>query len=399
MFDLWGPGEAKQADEDLAILDTMLAGGPAAETALAGLAAEWQREHGEAFDAFDGRLAAPDIIEALCRRFPGRSSMSARRLDTFGGCPFAFFASEILGLAAVEEPSPDLAPLRIGTIYHELLERFFSAVAASKTLAGRLTAENRGAAEKLLGQTAQTYFANLEKFGRVGSPALWKVQKQNILRDVRGLVDWHVEKLASWRVAYTEVAFGATAGEPRPPGRTEPISIGTPHGEVRLRGRIDRIDLGTDDQAGCQVIDYKTGGGPSPKDMKEGTSFQLPIYLWAAGELLKSGDVGERQRAFFLPIRDPRLSAKLASHDSRGKPDPKFKAALDRARTYIARFIDAMRLGLYPVYPRSRCGAPCDFEGLCRYTEWRIARKWELHPIPQLDVIADEADDDEEADS
>ena len=58
-----------------------------------------------------------------------------------------------------------------------------------------------------------------------------------------------------------------------------------------------------------------------------------------------------------------------------------------------------MRLGLYPVYPRGACGAPCDFEGLCRYTEWRIARKWESHPIPQLDVIADEPEGDEEADA
>ena len=99
----------------------------------------------------------------------------------FGGCPFSFFASEILGLRAVEEPSPDLAPMDLGIIYHGLLERFFRAVAESKSLAGRVTEDNLEAALALLDTVAADYFAGLEKYGRVGSPALWKVQRQNIL--------------------------------------------------------------------------------------------------------------------------------------------------------------------------------------------------------------------------
>ena len=399
MYDLWGPGPAARPDEDLAILDAMLARGPATETALAGLAVEWEREHGETFGPFDGRLAAPEIIEELCRRFPGQAAMSARRLETFGACPFAFFAGDLLGLAPLEEPSADLAPLEVGLIYHGLLERFFSALAASEALGGRLTEDNLPAAQALLAPTAETYFAALEKYGRVGSPALWKIQKRHILRDVRTFFAWHAEKMAEWRAAYTEVPFGALPGtKVRPPGRREPIALDSPHGPIRLRGRIDRVDLAADGP-GWQVVDYKSGSSPGPKDMQEGTSLQLPIYLWAARELLGPEAARGTARAMFLPIRHPREACLLASATAKGEPSEAFGRALARAAEYVRRYVDAMRRGLYPVYPRQGCSGRCDFQEICRFAEWRIRRKRQLHPIEALEPIPDEASDAEEADA
>ena len=397
MHALWGPGETSRADERLGILYALLERGRAAETALAGLAVEWEREHGERFGPLDGVLAAASILEALSRRFPGESVLSAGRLEAFGTCPFTFFAGEILGLEAVEEPSPDLGPLKVGLIYHGLLEQFFSALAASKTAGGRLTAEGREEALRLLDRTADVYFKHLEAYGRVGSAALWKVQKQNILRDVRRLVDWHIQNLSGWRAAYTEVPFGATGPGPvKPPGRCEPIALDGPHGPVRLRGRIDRIDLALGDEPGYQVIDYKSGGGPTPKDMAAGTSFQLPVYLWAAEALLEAAERGDLARAFFLPIRDPKKRAMLSTNATKKHPEGSAGPALERAAEYIRRFIDAMRRGLYPVYPRTECPGHCEFQDICRFAEWRIQRKWEAHPLRELERIRDEAEEGEE---
>ncbi|MBM4017433.1 MAG: hypothetical protein FJ288_03750 [Planctomycetes bacterium] len=448
MFELWGPGKTRRADEHLAVLDALLAGPPAAagataspaaagiaaagaaETALAGLAVEWEREHGERFGQFDGVLAAPDILDDLCRRFPGQATMSARRLEAFGACPFVYFAGDVLRLAAVEEPSPDLGPLDVGLIYHGLLERFFSALAAAAEFGGRLTPETLPAALALFDKTAADYFRRLEEAGRVGSPAIWRVQKQNVRRDVRGLLAWHARKLADWRAAHTEVLFGATGAAPvEPPGRRDPIAIGGPHGPIRIRGRIDRIDLPAGGGQAFQVVDYKTSGAPAPRDMQEGTSFQLPIYLWAAREILpalatrggspdpprtlapggpeeRGGSAepprGARAHAFFLPVRNPRKAAAMASADAHGRPNEKFERALARAADYIRRFTDAMRRGLFAVYPRGRggCSHYCDFHEICRFSEWRIRRKWHEHPLPQLDVLADDprlAADQEEA--
>ena len=89
--------------------------------------------------------------------------------------------------------------LEAGQIYHGLLQRFFAAVAESKNLGGRITPETLDVARALLTQTAAAYFKRLEAYGRVGSAALWKIQKQNILRDVQRLVAWHAENLTEWR--------------------------------------------------------------------------------------------------------------------------------------------------------------------------------------------------------
>jgi len=400
LFALWGPGETHDSGLHFGVLEALLGRGEAAQAALAGLAVEHERERGEAFSPFDGRLAAPDILEALCRRYPAEIVMSAGRFEKFGGCPFAFFASDLLDLEETEEPSPDLGPLEVGLIYHGLLERFFSALAASKPLGGRLTESNRDAALTLLREKADEYFKHLESHGRVGSPALWQVQKKNILRDLARLVDWHIARLGNWRPAYAEVWFGAPRGvKVSPVGSREPIALGGPHGPVRLRGRIDRIDLAAGDEPGYQVIDYKSGtSAPGETDMALGTSFQLPVYLWAAEALLAPSERGSEARAFFLPVRKPGEKGRLSAKSTPKHPDGTLAPALDRARQYIANFIEAMREGVFPVWPRYRSGCPehCDFQGICRFTEWRLRRKWEAHPIAELEPIGDAAGGEEE---
>jgi ATP-dependent helicase/DNAse subunit B len=417
MFSLWKPGGAAHPRDDLAVLNALLGRprdaeaaapgrpatpvltGQAAETALAGLAVEWEREHGDAFGPFDGVLGAADLADQFSRRFPAEETTSAGRLDAFGTCPFAFFARHLLDLKPAKEPSPDLGPLDVGLIYHGLLERFFTALAA-KPFEGLLAAENRDAACDLLERTAAAYFEHLEKDGRIGSAALWRIQRRNILRDLTHLVDWHVAKLGGWRAAHCEVPFGpAGRGPARPPGRREAIAIAGPHGPVRIAGRIDRIDREAEGD-GLQVIDYKSGGAPTRKAMAAGTSFQLPVYLWALAELLGVALDSRRVEAFFLPIRSPARSGRLWNRDAKGNAVDGMDRALERAATYIHRFIDAMRGGRFPVYPRAACPGHCDFDGICRYAEWRIRRKWDAHPIAELEEIGDDAggDQDEEAD-
>ena len=89
----------------------------------------------------------------------------------------------------------------------------------------------------------------------------------------------------------------------------------------------------------------------------------------------------------------------LASADSKGRPNEKFEPTLARAAEYIRRFTDAMRRGLFPVLPRGRYGCPghCDFQEICRISQWRIRRKWQLHPLAPLALIEDEAAEGEEA--
>jgi len=390
-FALWGRGANPKIDRDLAVLAGLASDGSAVETALAGLAVERERERGETFGPFDGCLDSPDILDDLCRQFPGESTMSAHRLERFGQCPFAFLAADLLGLKPLEEPSPELAPMARGLIVHDLLEAFFRAVRDHRVLAGRITEDTLSEALALLARTAELCWKRVEATGHIGSPALWRVMRRDILRDLERLVAWHAANLADWRVEATEASFGSERG-------ADAIKVATDHGPLRLRGRIDRIDrLGE----AYQVVDYKSGSGsPSRRDMEAGTSFQLPLYLWAADAILSPVPTEVLRRGFFLPVRKPGKVAMLSNQGRSRHPDGTLAPAQRRAAEYIRRFVEAIRRGRFPVYARAGCPSHCDFQGICRFAEWRSERKWRTAPIPELERLAgDDFDDDTDDDA
>ena len=68
---------------------------------------------------------------------------------------------------------------------------------------------------------------------------------------------------------------------------------GVTAGKVKLKGKIDRIDINEEEKT-LKVIDYKLGGTkPTAEDLSTGISLQLPLYLFAAKELIKKR-IGKR---------------------------------------------------------------------------------------------------------
>jgi ATP-dependent helicase/DNAse subunit B len=58
--------------------------------------------------------------------------------------------------------------------------------------------------------------------------------------------------------------------------------------DVTIRGKVDRIDINSDEKA-FRVIDYKLGGiKPTTEELEKGISLQLPLYMFAAKELIKA---------------------------------------------------------------------------------------------------------------
>jgi ATP-dependent helicase/nuclease subunit B len=57
---------------------------------------------------------------------------------------------------------------------------------------------------------------------------------------------------------------------------------------ISISGKIDRVDLNPVTKQ-FRVIDYKLGGAkPSSSDLREGISIQLPLYIYAAKELIRA---------------------------------------------------------------------------------------------------------------
>ena len=67
----------------------------------------------------------------------------------------------------------------------------------------------------------------------------------------------------------------------------ENLRIEIKAGTVKLRGKIDRIDINHEEKS-FKVVDYKLGGKkPSVDDLLNGISLQLPLYMYAAKEIIK----------------------------------------------------------------------------------------------------------------
>ncbi len=69
---------------------------------------------------------------------------------------------------------------------------------------------------------------------------------------------------------------------------SDPLVIRRNGKEIRIYGKIDRIDV--DEKGRYNIIDYKSGQGAMKiriTEMLDGSSLQLPVYIAAAGQLLR----------------------------------------------------------------------------------------------------------------
>lgn len=157
--------------------------------------------------------------------------------------PYAIYAKHILGLRKLEplEAEPDAADR--GNLIHEILEQFV------REYPKDLPAD---ALEKLL-SLARAKFDAYKNHADV--QAFWWP------RFVR-IADWFIAKENERRSSGTR------------PIATE-VSGHIAFGDFILKGRADRIDRLAD--GSLSIIDYKTGGVPTEKEVKAGIEPQLPL--------------------------------------------------------------------------------------------------------------------------
>jgi len=83
---------------------------------------------------------------------------------------------------------------------------------------------------------------------------------------------------------FFEVAFGNINSKYNNPDNPH-VDIST--GTVKIRGKIDRVDINHKEKT-FKVVDYKLGGRkPTTDDLLNGISLQLPLYMFAAKEIIK----------------------------------------------------------------------------------------------------------------
>ena len=182
---------------------------------------------------------------------PRRLSVTA--VGTWMTNPYAVYARYVLGLKPLDPIEADAGAAERGQVIHDALSAFIADGGVEGT---------EDALESLL-RHGRNEFARLAAWPE--ARAFW----------------WpRFERVARWFVALEAQRRGDIARSGTEVDGS--LSILGPLGPFQLTARADRIDSGTD--GGLRIIDYKTGGVPTDKQIIAGYAPQLPLEaLIAAG--------------------------------------------------------------------------------------------------------------------
>lgn len=172
--------------------------------------------------------------------------LSVTRIEKWMKDPYSIFAETILKLRSLPELAEDPGAAEKGIFIHAALEEFI------RTFPDHLPSDSE---EKLLEFGRATFGDTLSH------PAVWAFW-------------WpRFERIARWFIAFEQnrrLTFSTLKVEAH--GK---IIIPVPHAEFILSGTADRIDRAADGT--LAILDYKTGGLPSVREVETGMAPQLSL--------------------------------------------------------------------------------------------------------------------------
>lgn len=339
------------------------------DPAVARAAAVVAARRSDRFTRFDGNLAGLPVPSPVDR------ATSPTRLERWAACPFRYLLQDVLGVGEIENPEEALqiTPLDLGSLVHDVLERFVVEVLARPEAQRPRPEEPWNAADRArIAAITDAVCDEYEARGVTGRPVFWHRDRARVQREVQRFLteDEGVRRDERTTPIAAELAFGFDGGAvdvvpfPLPDGRA-----------LRFRGMADRIDRC--DDGGLVVVDYKTGSvtpftglGEADPD-KRGTKLQLAVY-------------GEAARAF---VDDPTapVTARYWFVSDKGKWKrigyPVTDAVRDRVQHVLGTIVAGVEAGVFCSHPRAdnstapfvECPA-CDPDGL---GVGELRRAWE----------------------
>ncbi|MCF6269661.1 MAG: PD-(D/E)XK nuclease family protein [Melioribacteraceae bacterium] len=211
---------------------------------------------------------------------------SISQLETYKKCPFRYFLERVLKIEVADEPDEEIEAVEIGSLLHSIMYDFYSEIMKRNIKLHNCSDAVFKVAEDIIFDIAEKHsdlilkdspfaFYEKEKLFGLNGKREHSILYQFILTE-RNDTSGRIPK-------YFEANFGVEDVE-----QDSSISVSTPLmlDDIELRGKIDRIDVNNNDNT-FEVIDYKSGSKTITKaEIIEGLSLQLPIYIWAAKELL-----------------------------------------------------------------------------------------------------------------
>jgi ATP-dependent helicase/nuclease subunit B len=309
---------------------------------------------------------------------------SVTQLESYGSCPFQFFAEKVLRLNVTPQVEEGMTPFERGGVLHEILFEFYT--------------ERRNHSRPPIPECDEKQFDTAlddllslarRKLDQLhGRDIFWDVDQELILGSPnrKGVLEEFLETerkhTLEVRPAFFEVAFGSKVGAKTKTDSTLTSEEPVVAGNVQLRGKIDRIDTA---DAMFRIIDYKTGSRVATRrEIDNGMSLQLPIYLYAVERILAEcrGEKKEGVAGIFYKLRPP-VEQKLGvgSETYRDKAfsvqkkskstvvsDEELHTVIAQAIAFVNNYVDGIARGEFPVEPKNpaKVCTYCDFKTMCR---------------------------------
>jgi ATP-dependent helicase/nuclease subunit B len=276
-------------------------------------------------------VATPSLQPAPAAALLAPKKLSASGYNTLVACPYQFFATRMLGLAALDELS-DLPEKRdYGEWLHHILNTYHQSL---------LEHDVADRAQLLADISADVFGKILDHSpAALGYYARWR-------KAMPAYLAWAAEREAKgWRFAAGEQEFSCV--------------LATDAGDIVLHGRIDRVD--SNDAGEYAVLDYKTRDAASlRKKLRGGEDHQLAFYGLAYGR--EHGVTVAAAHLVALEARDGKTG------DAAAVDYEQWKQQLEQQ---IKASVDAIAGGAgLPAHGIEAVCRFCDVRGLCRKGHW-----------------------------
>lgn len=301
---------------------------------------------------------------------------SISQLETYALCPYRYFAERILKLDVVEEPTEEIEALEYGSMLHSILFTFYTALKKDNILLSGCSQTEFNKAEKLLFKIGEekvneinfnsplSFFEREKIFGIKGD------RKNSIL--YKFLVNERENK-DGYVPEFLEAGFGKVKEEQNQKIVIDELTAG----EIRVRGKIDRVDINSIEKT-YKVYDYKSGKSRLDKqDILSGLQLQLPLYLYAAKEIIKAelNENYEPAGAIIYSLKyknddfgrkELNLGKKLSDEEITKKYEEIVKICLDAVNKYVQGIRRGdFRLSQINKREEKACRF-CGFKSICR---------------------------------
>ena len=323
---------------------------------------------------------------------------SISQLENYAKCPFHFFVQNILKLQTTKYSDDELSALDFGNYLHKILEQFYKQnleissdfIANRKTFDIKINNENQKneyweqlqrIANNLIGELDFPFF-RYEKEKIIGKNGILKIWFDNEINKIED----------GWQFASIlfEYKFGSKSENLNNSNlNNNYIILHSKNGdEIKIRGKIDRIEIlkdNNDNKDNNKDYDYKNDENDSNiyfiisdyklsensiknkkfKDISEGKSLQIPIYLLAIKELFNAENFIPFGGLYYILTDGKVAKVKLDNWIINKVNQQNFEDILENSCDYAIKYKNDISSLIFNSTKNKDCNF-CDFSSLCR---------------------------------